>query len=103
MIIEAGASDVTYTAAISGVHANFLSKSLEAAGLTAEDLKKDQKIDFGKELDTEHKAWKTIWSAGQGSALIDATLSVAALTHSLKSEFKTAIEAQTELLKTFPK
>lgn len=103
MIIEAGASDVTYTAAISGVHANFLSKSLEAAGLTAEDLKKDQKIDFGKELDTEHKAWKTIWSAGQGSALIEDTVSVAELTDNLKSEFKSAIEAQTELLKTFPK
>ncbi len=103
MIIDAGASDVTYTAAISGVHANFLSKSLEAAGLTAEDLKKDTKIDFGKELDTEHKAWKTIWSAGQGSALIEDKPSVADLVDHLKSEFKSAIEEQTELLKTFPK
>lgn len=103
MIIDAGASDVTYTAAISGVHANFLSKSLEAAGLTTEDLKKDTKIDFGKELDTEHKAWKTIWSAGQGSALIDDKPSVAALVETLKSEFKSAVEEQTALLSTFPK
>ncbi|MEN1784150.1 MAG: nitronate monooxygenase family protein [Bacteroidota bacterium] len=103
MIEEAGASDVTYTAAISGVHANFLTKSLEAAGLTSEDLKKDQKIDFGKELDTEHKAWKTIWSAGQGSALIDDTLPVSALVQSLKETFKSAIEAQAALLKTYPK
>ncbi|KAG1647866.1 putative esterase YheT [Nymphon striatum] len=58
MIINAGASDVTYTAAISGVHANFLGASLKAAGITEEDLKKDKKIDFGKELDTEAKAWK---------------------------------------------
>ena len=103
MINEAGASDVTYTAAISGVHANFLSKSLEAAGLTLEDLKKDQKIDFGKELDTEHKAWKTIWSAGQGSALISDSPSVNELVNRLKQEFKAAIEAQNELLKVFPK
>ncbi len=103
MIIDAGASDVTYTAAISGVHANFLTKSLEAAGLTAEDLKKDQKIDFGKELDTEHKAWKTIWSAGQGSALIADKLSVAELVGNLKSEFKSAIEEQTKLLEVFSK
>lgn len=103
MINEAGASDVTYTAAISGVHANFLSKSLEAAGLTSEDLKKDQKIDFGKELDTEHKAWKTIWSAGQGSALISDSPSVNELVNRLKQEFKAAIEAQNELLKVFPK
>ncbi|RNC92428.1 MAG: nitronate monooxygenase [Allomuricauda sp.] len=103
MIIDAGASDVTYTAAISGVHANFLTKSLEAAGLTPEDLKKDQKIDFGKELDTEHKAWKTIWSAGQGSALIEDKPSVETLVTKLKSEFKTAIEEQGKLLETFPK
>lgn len=103
MIIDAGASDVTYTAAISGVHANFLSKSLEAAGLSAEDLKKDQKVDFGKELDTEHKAWKTIWSAGQGSALIEETLSIAELTAKLKLEFKEAVEEQHKLLEIFPK
>lgn len=103
MIEDAGASDVTYTAAISGVHANFLSASLEAAGLTKEDLEKDQKIDFGKELDTEHKAWKTIWSAGQGSATVTNTLPVEDLVHNLKSEFKTAIEEQSQLLQRFPK
>ncbi len=103
MIIEAGASDVTYTAAISGVHANFLGASLKAAGITEEDLKKDTKIDFGKELDTEAKAWKTIWSAGQGSALIDDSVPVAELVDSLKSEFKAAIEGQYALLETYPK
>ena len=103
MIEESGASDVTYTAAISGVHANFLSKSLKAAGLTDEDLKKDTKIDFGKELDTEAKAWKTIWSAGQGVTTIENTISVAELVDQLKAEFKSAIEAQAKLLERYPK
>ncbi len=103
MIIDAGASDVVYTAAISGVHANFLGASLRAAGLTEDDLKKDTKIDFGKELDTEAKAWKTIWSAGQGSALIEDNIPVADLVDQLKSEFKAAIEAQTQLLETYPR
>ena len=103
MIIEAGASDVVYTAAISGVHANFLAASLKAAGITEEDLKKDRKIDFGKELDTEAKAWKTIWSAGQGVATIKNTLPVADLVKQLKEEFKSAVEEQCTLLKRFPK
>lgn len=103
MIIEAGASDVVYTAAISGVHANFLGASLKAAGITEEDLKKDTKIDFGKELDTEAKAWKTIWSAGQGVAMIDDTTSVSTLVSNLKSEFKNAIEEHVKVLETFPK
>lgn len=103
MIVESGASDVIYTASISGVHANFLGASLKAAGITEEDLKKDTKIDFGKELDTEAKAWKTIWSAGQGVATIDNVVPVSELVNSLKSEFKSAIEEQTKLLETFPK
>lgn len=103
MIEGSGASDVTYTAAISGVHANFLSKSLKAAGITDEDLKKDTKIDFGKELDTEAKAWKTIWSAGQGVTTIENTMTVAALVDQLKTQFKSAIEAQAKLLERYPK
>jgi nitronate monooxygenase len=103
MIIDAGASDVVYTASISGVHANFLGASLKAAGITEEDLKKDVKIDFGKELDTEAKAWKTIWSAGQGSALIDDSIPVAELVSHLKTEFKEAIEEQIKVLETYPK
>ena len=103
MIIDAGANDVVYTAAVSGVHANFLGASLQAAGLTEEDLKKDTKIDFGKELDTEAKAWKTIWSAGQGSATVEDTLPVAELVSKLKAEFKAAIEEQMALLEVYPK
>lgn len=103
MIIDAGASDVIYTASISGVHANFLASSLKAAGITEDDLKKDKKIDFGKELDTEAKAWKTIWSAGQGSALIKDSVPVTELVSNLKSEFKSAIEEQIKVLETYPK
>ncbi len=103
MIMDAGASDVIYTAAISGVPANFLAASLNAAGITKEDLKKDTKIDFGKELDTEAKAWKTIWSAGQGVTTIDNVLPVSKLVLNLKDEFKSSIEEQATLLKTYPK
>lgn len=103
MIAAAGAGDITYTAAISGVHGNFLTPSLMAAGLSEEDLRQDRKIDFGKELDTEAKAWKTIWSAGQGVTSIHETLSVAALVSRLKDEFREALESQKELLKVYPK
>ena len=103
MIQDAGASDVTYTAAVSGVHANFLSESLKAAGITEEDLKKDHKIDFGSELDTEAKAWKTIWSAGQGVATIENVLPVSELVAQLGEEFKEAITEQSGLIDIYPK
>jgi len=101
MIVDAGANDVVYTAAISGVHANFLAASLEAAGITSEDLKKDVKIDFGKELDTEAKAWKTIWSAGQGVTTIKDSISVKALVERLRGEFIDALKSQVSLLEKY--
>ncbi len=103
MIIDSGASDVVYTAAVSGVHANFLGASLKAAGISEEDLKKDTKIDFGKELNTEAKAWKTIWSAGQGVTTIENVSTVSELVADLKSEFTVAIQKQIKILDTYPK
>ena len=101
MIIGAGAGDIVYTAAISGVHANFLAESLRAAGLREEDLKKDTKIDFGKELDTEAKAWKTIWSAGQGAASIADTLPVESLIGRLRAEFLESLREQAGRLERY--
>ena len=104
MIIESDANDIVYTAAISGVSANFLRPSLEAMGITEEMLKRTKKIDFGKELsamEKEAKAWSTIWSAGQGVTNISDNPSVEDLIFSMKKEFKTAIEAQQALLEKY--
>jgi len=104
MIIESDIKDIVYTAAVSGVNANFLKPSLEAAGLTPELWTKAGKIDFGKELDAaqaEAKAWKTIWSAGQGVTSIHDVQSTQSLIDNLKNEFRSAIEEQYLLLKKY--
>ena len=104
MIIESDANDIVYTAAISGVSANFLRPSLEAMGITEEMLKRTKKIDFGKELsamEKEAKAWSTIWSAGQGVTNISDNPTVKDLVDIMKKEFKVAIEAQQVLLEKY--
>ena len=104
MIIESDANDIVYTAAISGVSANFLRASLEAMGITEEMLKRTKKIDFGKELsamEKEAKAWSTIWSAGQGVTNISDNPTVKDLVDLMKKEFKVAIEAQQSLLEKY--
>ncbi len=101
MIIESGASDIVYTAAVSGVAANFLQPSLEAMGITKDLWDKKAKIDFGSELDAakaEAKAWKTLWSAGQGVATINDVLPTGELVDRLRSEFREAIEEQAKWL-----
>ena len=104
MIIDSGASDIVYTAAISGVAANFLRSSLEAMGITEELWNHKAKIDFGSELDAakaEAKAWKTIWSAGQGVATISDVPTTAELIERTKDEFLNAIKRQQGLLQQF--
>jgi nitronate monooxygenase len=105
MIVESNVADIVYTAAVSGVNANFMKPSLQKAGITEEMWGRSKKIDFGSELDAaqaEAKAWKTIWSAGQGvTAIHDENPSVAALTARLKSEFKEAIARQNDVLKKY--
>ena len=98
MIINAGTDDIVYTASISGVPANFLKESLIKSGISPDMWKMSNKIDFGKELDSEAKAWSTIWSAGQGVATIKDTLPVAELIARLKSEFVTALKEQSTYL-----
>ena len=97
MIINSRAEDIVYTAAVSGVNANFLKPSLEAMGITEELWGQSKKIDFGSELDAakaEAQAWKTIWSAGQGVTSIGDVKPTAALIDQLKKEFKVALEEQ---------
>lgn len=104
MIIESGASDIIYTAAVSGVDANFLRPSLEAMGITEDMWKMSKKINFGEELDAakaEAKAWKTLWSAGHGVATIKDSLPIADLVARLKSEFVTALKQQADLLEKY--
>ncbi|NBS18611.1 MAG: nitronate monooxygenase [Flavobacteriia bacterium] len=105
MIVESSAEDIVYTAVVSGVNANFLKPSLEAMGIGEEQWKSSKKIDFGNDLDTasaEAKAWKTIWSAGQGVSAINDIPSISQLVTQLKSEFRLALERQQKLLDQYP-
>lgn len=101
MIIDSSATDIVYTAAVSGVPASFLRPSLESMGITEEMWGRKAKMDFGKELDAaqaEAKAWSTIWSAGQGVTNISDDLPVQELVDRIANEFKESIKEQSKLL-----
>lgn len=104
MIINSKAGDIVYTAAVSGVNANFLRQSLESMGITEDMWGNTKKINFGDELDAaqaEAKAWKTIWSAGQGVSSIEDCPSTKDLIDRLKKEFIDSIKNQGKLLEKF--
>lgn len=93
MLVDTSAKDITYTDAISGINANFLTPSLVNNGLDPNAAKDPKhKIDMAHELNPDAKAWKTIWSAGQGVGSIHEVMPVAELVEQLSDEFGAATD-----------
>jgi nitronate monooxygenase len=87
MLVHSSAADIQYTAAISGIPANFLRPSIVAAGLDPDNLKPKTEIDLGEELSSA-KAWKDVWSAGQGTTQISDVPTAGELCARLISEYQ---------------
>ncbi|QVI25602.1 nitronate monooxygenase [Mycolicibacterium neoaurum] len=97
MITTSGASDIVYSNLFTGVHGNYLRGSIEAAGLDPQNLPQSDPsaMDFGSGGNTDAKAWKDIWGAGQGIGPIREVTSTARLVERLGREYT---EARNRLL-----
>lgn len=91
-ILESTAADIVYTNLFTGVHGNYLKKSIIAAGLDPDNLPvaDKSKMNFGSGGGSKAKAWRDIWGAGQGVGLMDQVLSVAEVVEKLKAEYMAA-------------
>lgn len=87
MIIDSGSADIVHTPAVSGIPANFMTKSLIENGIDPKHLP-EHKLDMADEA----KAWKTVWSAGQGAGAIHDILPAGQLVGRLRDEFAQATE-----------
>jgi nitronate monooxygenase len=88
-IVESSAADVIYTNLFTGVHGNYLKKSIVAAGLDPENLpvSDKSKMSFGS---GSAKAWRDIWGAGQGVGLMDDVPTVAEMVARLTEQYQAA-------------
>jgi nitronate monooxygenase len=78
MIINSSASDILYTPIMSGINTSFIHQSAVDASVDPADPPPKPKLYFADKLDVgnkiqsnEKKAWRDIWSAGQGEGSID--------------------------------
>ena len=99
MIIDSGTREIIYTASVSGIPANWMVGSLEAAGITKEMWDQKAKADFGAEH--EAKAWKNLWSAGQGVATIHDNPPAGELIERLRTDMVAAMKEQTARLNRY--
>jgi nitronate monooxygenase len=89
MIVEAGVTDVTYTADYTGLAASWMKQSLRQVGLDPDNLVRPERHGHDH-LPDGQKPWKDVWSAGQGAALIDDIPSVVELVARLREEYAAA-------------
>ncbi len=90
MLVDSSASDIVYTSLFSGVHGSYLKPSVARAGMDPDDLPEADKakMDFGSGGNTHKKAWKDIWSAGQGVGSIHEIVPVATLVDRMAAEYE---------------
>lgn len=91
-IVESTASDIVYTNLFTGVHGNYLKKSIASAGFDPDNLPLADKtaMNFGSGSGSKAKAWRDIWGAGQGVGLMDDVPTVAEMVARLKDEYDAA-------------
>ncbi len=92
MLIESRAEDIVYTSLFSGIPGNYLRGSVVNTGLDPDDLPAAEKtkMNFGSGGNTELKAWKDIWSAGQSVSGIHEVDTVDALVARMDTEYHAA-------------
>ncbi|QIE54263.1 nitronate monooxygenase [Pikeienuella piscinae] len=88
-VVDANGEDIVYTNLFTGVHGNYLRRSIENAGLDPDDLPASDpsKMSFGS---GRTKAWKDIWGCGQGVGAIDRVQDAAELIGRIAAEYDAA-------------
>lgn len=93
MIVDSKAADIVYTPYFSGVKGNYLRDSIEKAGIDPDELQamEARQMDFAaRDKKSAAKAWKDIWSAGQGVGAVDEIMPTARLVDRIAAEYEAA-------------
>lgn len=91
MIVDSGAEDIVYSSLFTGVHGNYLKKSVVRAGMDPDDLPSADasSMNFGSGS-SKPKAWKEIWGSGQGVGAVTEVVPAAALVDRVDREYRAA-------------
>ena len=89
MVVDSAFTDLLLTNSFTGAHAYYLRPSILAAGLDPDNLKQKSRMDLSGN-ETRVKAWKDIWSAGQGIGTIHEVEPVADIVDRLFAEYRDA-------------
>ncbi len=91
MIVDSGAEDIVYSSLFTGVHGNYLKKSIIRAGMDPDNLASADAstMNFSSGA-SKPKAWKEIWGAGQGVGDVTEVVPVRDLVDRVEAEYHAA-------------
>ena len=94
MVWQSRMEDLITSKAITGALGNWMRASVEAAGISLEDMQTAATLDFSGDMHAGSKAWKHVWSAGQGVGGVTARETIGEIVSALRVQYKAAVEEQ---------
>ena len=91
-IVEGTSDDIVYSSLFTGVHGNYLKRSIRNAGMDPDQLPDGDpsKMSFGGGESAKAKAWKDIWGSGQGIGAVKQVVPARVLVERLRGEYEAA-------------
>jgi nitronate monooxygenase len=89
MVVDSDYSDLILTNSFSGAHAYYLRPSIIASGLDPDNLPRKDGMDLTSS-ETKIKAWKDVWSAGQGVGTVHEIEPLANIVDRIDEEYQAA-------------
>ena len=96
MVWQSHMEDLITSKAITGALGNWMRASVEAAGITLEDMQTAAALDFSGDMHAGTKAWKHVWSAGQGVGGVTGRETIAEIVSTLAAQYKAAVAEQSQ-------
>ncbi|MCX7566381.1 nitronate monooxygenase [Sulfitobacter sp. F26169L] len=96
MVWQSTMEDLVTSRAITGALGNWMRASIDAAGLSLEDMQGAAAIDFSEDMHDGAKAWKHVWSAGQGVGTIAKPETIAEAVATLLSQYEQAVVEESQ-------
>lgn len=90
MIVESDAADIVHTPFFTGVRANYLRESILRTGLDPDALPERDASSMDYSSGERPKAWKDVWSAGQGVGSVLDVPTVAELVERMVADYRDA-------------
>ena len=89
MVVDSDFTDLILTNSFSGAHAYYLRPSIVASGLDPDNLAEKNAMDLSGS-ETKVKAWKDVWSAGQGIGMVHEIEPLADIIDRIDQEYQAA-------------